>query len=352
MIIKQTRNIMAEGYGTEVQRTPLVLKDFGWAKVLRKGDTQIERILLENGASFGVGELPTPADTAIADIELPKEAGVLAVMPQKRFPLELLLDIREIMDRAAEASLNPDRPLGERLGSVEIDLFILWDKETKEYRLDVPIQTVSGAACTTTKETLEERYLADPSIIVAGEFHSHPGFGSFFSGADEECKDLLSTRVYGNIAFNGVGPSRRGTNKLTYPAVGFGKMKCKFPGMLGDSFLDPNIFFEDLPSENEEVVRRDLSEELEAQLKEVEVFNFGNRRTPRERFFRQFPKETREGLLRGQTEDSEDSEDYDLYPLRLAEANEEEDALNELGGRDQEFKEKKEKKGGLFGWLN
>lgn len=106
-------------------------------------------------------------------------AGFTPALPPMPFPLftEILSFFRHYMKTGQET---------------EVMVHAYWDKKKQEYRISVPMQTVSKASISVVippEEALDaERYLH------VADIHSHNSMPAFFSSTDD--KDELATRVY------------------------------------------------------------------------------------------------------------------------------------------------------------
>ena len=184
----------------------------------------------------------------------------------KTLDFKVLQKIPQVILEGARAILGR---IYKELGT-EAVVFILWDRVNKGFFLDIPTcQDISVGSYSIEQDWLVDNYLNRKDILVAGEFHSHPNFGSYFSAMDQYSVDSMVNRIYGNIAFRGDSDA-------------FGKLKVKVPGMQGssasDNFLDPKEFFLSIPEEDEEIRSEDFlampkSKYLVDQIEEVINFN-------------------------------------------------------------------------------
>lgn len=93
----------------------------------------------------------------------------------------------------------------------EVMIQVFWNKTTREFVIDVPVQRVASAEISFDRNT---GLMIDPNYIWCLDLHSHCNMGAFFSGGDN--RDEASTLLFGVIGRVGSNPEskwRAGCNR-------------------------------------------------------------------------------------------------------------------------------------------
>lgn len=228
--------------------TAVVNHDFGWIMIERTGKTFIESVTVAGVTipTYDYGVCPAPLKdyelilpNQIGDIIIPgykADTGVKKnrywVVKHKQ-PGDILRTVRAALGKIAQAS------------KTEAVVLVFFNKETEQFEVRVPEkQKITGSSYKIEAEDFSKE-ISDMNKVLCGEYHSHP-FGHnpapFFSSTDEASKDKYEGRIYGNITFEKEGKR-------------FGYFLCKLPQCGGskEDFLDPGMFFSDMPDPNEEI---------------------------------------------------------------------------------------------------
>jgi len=236
----------------------LLEKDYGWVRTLACGREQVLGLVVNDKlyAEKGAEEPEIPDDAAVSPFHIDletikfKPGKVLMILPVIKIPKIILLKTRAIFQLIHDAI------------ATEAVVYAMFDLTTKEFKIHLcPEQDLNGAHYEVSKEYLNKNICNKTNEVLAFEFHSHP-FGTskgFFSGVDDGNVDNFHTRVYGNITFD---PK---TKK-------FGNIKCKFHDF--KDYLEPSIFFDEIPAPEEEITAQELvSDEEKKIIEEIVAFN-------------------------------------------------------------------------------
>lgn len=223
------------GSNLTVSKTPLF-------EVLEFRVTGVAGIEIGDDYFTSVKDAPDLSACFIAGkhLESIKTGEILAVRIFKKIPGDLIAECRKIL----QVIYDEKRTEGA--------VIITYDKNTEEFAVFVPKQTVSGASVDLEVEDVDEAFGGGEKLIAAS-FHSHPFGGSgggFLSHTDHSHADCIPGVPIASFNFS--------TSPISGNVYKFGSLKCTFHNIP----MDTMDLVEDVP----EIV--EINQEERAAIKE------------------------------------------------------------------------------------